>query len=54
MEVNEIIFHLATKLDLFDDGRYKYRSIWNNDVFCCFTNIKTLDQTLVELEQLRI
>ena len=36
---------------LFDDGPYKYRSIWNYDVFfcCCFGNIKTLDQTLVEL-----
>ena len=32
----------------------KYRSIWNDDVFCCFGNIKTLDQTLVKLEQLRI
>ena len=37
-----------------DDGPYKYRSIWKDHVFCCFGNIKTLDQALVELEQLRI
>ena len=38
----------------FGDGPYKYRSIWNNEVFCCFGNIKMLDQALVQLEQLRI
>ena len=38
----------------FDDGPYIHRSIWNDDICCCFGNIKTIDQTLVELEQLRI
>ena len=39
---------------LVDDDPYKYQSIWNDDFFCYFGNIKTLDQTLIELEQLRI
>ena len=56
-KIHEIHFQFTdnkVNLQLFDDSPYKYDSIWNGDVFYCFGNIKTLDQTLVELEQLCI
>ena len=38
------------------DGNIQHSSLCfiSDEVFCCFGNIKTLDQTLVELEQLCI